>query len=91
VFVHPLGFNVSINEEPLSRGAFPATLECGVQVFIPVRAAQRQPDLGEDLFIVWSRRIKVPEQTSIRGNPETPFAQHAKAAERSDGVRVQVH
>jgi hypothetical protein len=39
VFVHPLGFSVSINKEPPLRGAFPAALECGVQVLLSVVAA----------------------------------------------------
>jgi hypothetical protein len=49
-----------------------------------------EPDPGEDLFIVPSKRIKVPEQTSIRGNLESIFTQYAKVAERMDGIWVKV-
>jgi hypothetical protein len=40
VFVHPLGFSVSINEEPLLGGTFLAALECGIQVFLPAVVVQ---------------------------------------------------
>jgi hypothetical protein len=45
MFVCPLGFNMNTNMEPLSGGAFPATLELGVQILIPTMAMQRQPNL----------------------------------------------
>jgi hypothetical protein len=40
VFVHTLRFSMSINKEPFLGGAFPATLECGIQVFLPAVAVQ---------------------------------------------------
>jgi hypothetical protein len=51
---------------------------------------QRQPGPREDLPMIAGGVVEVPEQTSIRRNPEPTFAQYAKAAKRIDGIRVQV-
>jgi hypothetical protein len=39
MIVHPFGVSVHINKEPLSRGAFPTTLESGIQVLLSAVAA----------------------------------------------------
>jgi hypothetical protein len=77
--------------KPPSVGTLPATPELDVQVHLPTVVIQCQPDPIEDLPSTVSGIIKVPEQIGIRRNPEPTFAQRAKAAERSDGVRVQVN
>jgi hypothetical protein len=73
MLVCPLRFIMYINMEPLLGGAFPAALERGVQILIPTMVAQRKPNLGEDLFVIPRRRIKILEQTGIKGNPEPTF------------------
>jgi hypothetical protein len=90
MFVCLLGFSMYINMEPLLGGTFPASLELGIQKLILAMAVQRQPNAGEDLLIISGKRIKILEQAGIRSNPEPTIAQHAKAVERSDGIRVQV-
>jgi hypothetical protein len=73
MLVCPLRFIMYINMEPLLGGAFPAALERGVQILILTMVAQRKPNLGEDLFVIPRRRIKILEQTGIKGNPEPTF------------------
>jgi hypothetical protein len=44
MLVHPLGVGVHVNKERPLRGAFLVVLECGIQVFLPTVAMQRQPN-----------------------------------------------
>jgi hypothetical protein len=61
MLVHPSGVNVHINKDPPSGGAFPATLESGVQVLLSAVMAQRQPDPGEVILVIPGWTIEVPE------------------------------
>jgi hypothetical protein len=90
MLVWPLGCGMYVNVKPSSGGAFLAAPERSVQVFLPMVVTQCQPDPGEGFFIIASGVVEVPEQIGIRRNPKLAFAQHAKAAECSDGIRVQV-
>jgi hypothetical protein len=84
------GENVHINEKPLLGGTLLATPEGGVKVLFPAVATQRQPDPGEDSLIIPGRTVEIPEQAGIRSILEPTFAQYDEAAERSDGIRLQV-
>jgi hypothetical protein len=55
-----------IYKNPLLLGAFPATLEGGLHVFIPAVASQRKADPAEDCLGVSGRKIIVIENASIR-------------------------
>jgi hypothetical protein len=90
MLVHPLGFDMYVNVEPLLRSTFPAAPELSIQVLLLMVVTQRQPDHREDLPIIAGGIVKVPEQTGIKRNPEPTFTQHAKAVERCDGIQVQV-
>jgi hypothetical protein len=54
-----------IHKNPLLLGTLPASLEGGLDVFIPVVASQEKADPTEDCFGVSGRRIIVPEKASI--------------------------
>jgi hypothetical protein len=90
ILVRPLGFGVYVNMEPLLGGAFLATPERSIQVFILTAAAQRQPDACEDIFVIMNEIIEVLEQAVIRRNHEPTFAQLAESTEHSDSIQVQV-
>jgi hypothetical protein len=61
MLVRPLGVSVHVNKEPLSGSTFPAALEDGIQLFLLVVATQQQPDPREDMLVIPSRTIEVPE------------------------------
>jgi hypothetical protein len=88
MLVHPLGFDMYVNMKPLSGGAFPASPERGVQVLLLTVVTQHQPDTREDFFIIAGEIVEIPKHIGIRKNVEPTFAQHAKAAECSDGVQI---
>jgi hypothetical protein len=69
MLVRPLGFNMYINMELFLGGAFSVALELGIWILISTMVMQRQPNPREDMLVISSRRIKIPEHTSIRGNP----------------------
>jgi hypothetical protein len=55
-----------IYKNPLLLGTFPATLEGGLDVFIPAVASQRKVDPTKDCLGVSDRRIIVPGKASIQ-------------------------
>jgi hypothetical protein len=59
--VHPLSWDVHIDQEPPSASAFLAALEGSLGVFLLVAAMKRQSDPGEDNHLVSSRGIEVLE------------------------------
>jgi hypothetical protein len=69
-----------IYKNPLLLGTFPAALEGGLDVFIPVVASQGKVDPAEDCLGVSGRRIIVPEKASIRRDSQSALAQNYEAA-----------
>jgi hypothetical protein len=69
-----------VHENPLLLGTLPAALEGGLDVFIPAVASQGKADPAKDCLCVSSRRIIVPEKTSIQRYSQPALAQHYKAA-----------
>jgi hypothetical protein len=90
MLVCSLGEDMHINKKPLPGSTFLEAPKSGIQVFLSVVAMERQPDHGEDNFLIPGRTIKVPEQAGIRSDPKPTFTQHDETVERSDGVWVQV-
>jgi hypothetical protein len=61
MFVHPLGFDVYVNVEPLLGGTLLAAPKLSVHVLLPTVATQCQADPREDLPIIVGEIIEVPE------------------------------
>jgi hypothetical protein len=80
-----------IYKNPLLLGAFPASLEGGLDVSIPAFASQRKADPAKDCLGVSGRRIIVSEKTSIRRDSQPALAQHYDAAKCRNGVGVEMH
>jgi hypothetical protein len=82
MFVHPWGRIAQVDVEPSLGGTFPAAPEGDLQVHLSMIVAQCQPDVREDLVLISSRGIEIPEQASVRRDAKLALAQHAEVAER---------
>jgi hypothetical protein len=71
-----------IYKNPLLLDTFPASLEGGLDVFIPAVASERKADPAEDCLGVSGRRIIVLEKASIRRDSKPALTQHYEAAKR---------
>jgi hypothetical protein len=80
-----------IYKNPLLLGTFPAALEGGLDVSIPVVASQRKADPAEDCLGVLGRRIIVPKKASIRRDSQPALTQHYEATKCRNGVGVEMH
>jgi hypothetical protein len=80
-----------IHKNPLLLGTLPASLEGGLDVFIPVVASQGKADPTEDCFGVSGRRIIVPEKASIWRDSQPTLAQHYEAVKCRDDVGVEMN
>jgi hypothetical protein len=80
-----------IYKNPLLLGTFPAALEGGLDVFIPVVASQEKADPAEDCLGVSGRRIIVPKKASIRRDSQPTLTQHYEAAKYQNGDGVEMH
>jgi hypothetical protein len=69
-----------IYKNPLLLGAFPATLEGGLDISVPAVASQRKANSAKDCLGVSGRRIIVPEKASIQRDSQPALAQHYEAA-----------
>jgi hypothetical protein len=68
MLVGPLGRNGHIHVKPPSGRTLPTTIEGGLRVFIPAVAPECQPQAIEQLILIMSWGVKVPEKRSVRWN-----------------------
>jgi hypothetical protein len=61
MLVGPLGSVAQVDVKPSSGGAFPIAPEGDLQVLPPIVATQHQPNVGEELALIESRRIEILE------------------------------
>jgi hypothetical protein len=68
MFVRLLECVAQVNMKPPLGGVFPAAFEGNLQVIFPAIAVQHQPNAGEYLMLIVSRRRKILEQAGVRWN-----------------------
>jgi hypothetical protein len=89
--IDPLWLIMHIHKNSILLGTLPATIEGGLDVFIPAVASQGKTDPAKNCLGVTGRRIIVPEKTSIRRDSHPALAQHYKTAKCQNGVGVEMN
>jgi hypothetical protein len=89
--IDPRGLITHIHENPLLLVTLLATLEGGIDVFIPVVTSQGKADPAEDCLDVLGRRIIVPEKASILRDSQPALAQHYEAAKYRNSIGVEMN